>query len=333
MLNEIKAAANAGGPLVPREERKRDVTILIVDDEENICEYCGETLLEAGFRTVFETTYASALDRLRREQLGILLVDMKLPDGDGIALIREAKRLNPNIEAILMTAYTSIESAVAALKSGAFDYIPKPFDKEMLVLSCERCVDKFFLNLENVQLKEIISIGEVTQAMSSMMDVNVLVEFALETVLDMLRATSGSIMLFDEHDQVLRVACQVGLRDEVDGSVAVKLGERIAGWVAQHQEPLILQSITGDARFNALQPRDNIVSSICVPLSFWQKLIGVMNINREELPVPFTRTDLEVSSIIAGQIAIAIEHSRTVERLRAAAGAAAPRAPESSPGA
>lgn len=328
MLNDINRVANSCGPLVPREERKRDVTILIVDDEENICEYCGEALREAGFHAVYETTHTGALERLRREQLGIMLVDMKLPDGDGIDLIRQAKKLNPNLEAILMTAYTSIESAVAALKSGAFDYIPKPFDKEMLILSCERCVDKYFLNLENVQLKEIISIGEVTQAMSSIMDVNVLVEFALETVLDMLRASSGSIMLFDERDKVLRVACQVGLRDEVDNSVAVKLGERICGWVAQHQEPLILQSITGDARFSALSPRDNIVSSICVPLTFWQQLIGVMNINREELPVPFTRTDLEVSSIIAGQIAIAIEHSRTVVRLRGLA-----RPTESSPAA
>ncbi len=328
MLSDIHAAASGRGPLVTREERKRDVTILVVDDEENICEYCVEALQEAGFRAVLETSYAGAHDRLLREQLGIMLVDMKLPDGDGISLIREAKRLNPNLEAILMTAYTSIESAVAALKSGAFDYIPKPFDKEMLILSCERCVDKYFLNLENVQLKELISIAEVTQAMSSMMDVNVLTEFALETVLDMLRATSGSIMLFDERDQQLRIACQVGLRDEVDASVAVKLGERICGWVAQHQEPLVLQSITGDARFNAQSPRDNIISSISVPLSFWQKLIGVMNINREELPVPFTRTDLEVTSIIAGQIAIAIEHSRTVERLRAAS-----HPPESAPGA
>ncbi len=317
MLDELKTAAVGRGPLVPREERKKDTLVLIVDDEENICEYCLAALQEAGFRAVYETSFAGAQTRLQGEAIGILLADMKLPDGDGITLIREAKRVNPSLEAVLMTAYTSIESAVAALKSGAFDYIPKPFDKEMLVLSLERCADKHFLNLENVQLKELISIAEVTQAMSSMMDVDVLAEFALETVLDMLHATSGSIMLFDEASQTLRVGCQVGLREEVDASVAVRLGERIAGWVAQHQEPLILQSITGDARFSSLTPRDNIISSLSVPLSFWQKLIGVMNINREETPAPFTRTDLELCSIIAGQIAIAIEHSRTVERLRA----------------
>lgn len=297
--------------------QKQDITIQVIDDEENICEYCSEFLTSAGYRVVADLASGPALDRLRSEPIAVMLVDLKLPDQDGIALIREAKRINPNLEAILMTAYTSIESAVAALKSGAFDYLPKPFDKEQLLLSIERAVEKYFLNYENVQLKELMSIAEVTQAMSSTMDVNVLLEFILETIIDMLKAENGSIMLFDPAAKTLAIACQVGLPDEVAAQSVQKLGERIAGWVAQTREPVILQNgLRTDPRFQHLTPRTDIRSALSVPLVFWEQLVGVLNVSRTELPVPFTRTDLELATIIGTHIAIALEHSRMCERLR-----------------
>src|SRR5262245_39833395 len=83
---------------------------------------------------------ATAVAALRRERPGVVLTDLRLPDGDGFGVLRAAKELDPELPVIVMTAYGSIQDAVAAMKQGALDFLAKPIDPDHLLLLLERAI-------------------------------------------------------------------------------------------------------------------------------------------------------------------------------------------------
>jgi len=104
--------------------------ILVVDDEAVVRDSMSDWLIDAGYEVVTAENGSQALDVIERERVGIVLADLVMPGMDGIELMKRAKELTPNIAVIIMTAYGSIPTAIAAMKEGAYDYIEKPFCPE-----------------------------------------------------------------------------------------------------------------------------------------------------------------------------------------------------------
>jgi two-component system response regulator PilR (NtrC family) len=105
--------------------------ILIVDDEQSICDVLMISLKKAGYVVASETNPRRALERLKRETFDLVLQDLKMPEMDGIDLLREIKKLREETVVIIMTAYTTWDRAVEAMRLGAYDYIKKPFDTQI----------------------------------------------------------------------------------------------------------------------------------------------------------------------------------------------------------
>jgi len=105
--------------------------ILIVDDEQSICDVLSISLKKEGYLVASETNPRRALDRLKREPFDLILQDLKMPEMDGIDLLREIKKLREETVVIIMTAYTTWDRAVEAMRLGAYDYIKKPFDTQI----------------------------------------------------------------------------------------------------------------------------------------------------------------------------------------------------------
>ena len=105
--------------------------ILIVDDEQSICDVLSISLKKEGYVVAAETSPRKALERLKREPFDLVLQDLKMPDMDGIDLLREIKKLREETVVIIMTAYTTWDRAVEAMRLGAYDYIKKPFDTQI----------------------------------------------------------------------------------------------------------------------------------------------------------------------------------------------------------
>ena len=107
-------------------------TVLIVDDEPDIRELLGITLSRMGLNSSSAATLGEARDKVAQLQPDLCLTDMRLPDGNGISLVEYIQREFPEIPVAMITAHGSVETAIAALKAGAFDFISKPIELERL---------------------------------------------------------------------------------------------------------------------------------------------------------------------------------------------------------
>jgi DNA-binding NtrC family response regulator len=127
--------------------------ILIVDDEPDMVEDCVRILRPSGHCCATATDPRRALDLLEMERPDVLVTDLKMPEIDGMALLHRAHELDPAMPVIVVTGFATIESAVEAVKGGAFDYLPKNFSVEQLRVAVDRALRHRSLQVENTNLR------------------------------------------------------------------------------------------------------------------------------------------------------------------------------------
>ena len=130
------------------------IRILVIDDEPVICNGCQQSLADRGHSVDARMTGREGLDAILQGNYEVILLDMKLPDLDGMEILRTLKKEKPGESIIVMTGYSTVKNAVDAMQLGAFDYLAKPFSDDELVLSVERAADKRRLILENLALRK-----------------------------------------------------------------------------------------------------------------------------------------------------------------------------------
>ena len=128
--------------------------ILIVDDDDMVRLAVSENLKDNGFITVEAATGQEAIDIFQREKPASVILDLKMPGMDGLATMRELKKINPAIPVIINTAYGDVPTAVEAIKLGAYDFILKPHDFDRLMLTLKRAAEKFELDKKVERLEE-----------------------------------------------------------------------------------------------------------------------------------------------------------------------------------
>ena len=124
----------------------RNGSVLIVDDEIDMVGVLHNFLEENGFTVVATLSARKALELLRAHNFDLLIADLVMPEMDGIELLNAAWEIDPDLIGIIMTGHGSIESAVDAMKAGAFDYLLKPFEFKMLLPICARAMKVRQLN-------------------------------------------------------------------------------------------------------------------------------------------------------------------------------------------
>lgn len=129
-------------------------TILLVEDKDSMAQMLKETLESAGYSAVVARDGLEGIRILKERHIDLVLSDLKLPRKDGIEVLKAAKAENQLTPVIVMTAFGTIENAVAAMKEGAFDFITKPFDTDHLLLLIRRALEAQRMVTENILLKD-----------------------------------------------------------------------------------------------------------------------------------------------------------------------------------
>jgi DNA-binding NtrC family response regulator len=131
-------------------------TILVIDDEPVICEGCKMVLSGDKYSVESTTSGTTGLNKALENKYDVILLDLRLPDRDGMEILNNIRNKQSSSYIIIMTGYSTVTNAVKAMKSGAFDYIAKPFSDEELTLSVEKAIENKRLKEENLSLREQI---------------------------------------------------------------------------------------------------------------------------------------------------------------------------------
>ncbi|MBI2224956.1 MAG: sigma-54-dependent Fis family transcriptional regulator, partial [Betaproteobacteria bacterium] len=131
--------------------------ILVVDDEEIVIRSCVRILGESGYEVEAVQSGVDALRKVEESQYDVLILDIMMPKMDGLEVLQRVKETHPDIDVIMITGLSQIETAVRCMKLGAFDYLPKPFDPDELKLVVERALERRRLLQENLNLRSEVS--------------------------------------------------------------------------------------------------------------------------------------------------------------------------------
>ncbi len=288
--------------------------ILVVDDEPVVVRLCTRVLTEDGYQVQGVSRGREALTWLEEERFDLLLIDLMMPDVDGLTILQRARELDPSVAAVVITGHGTMQNAIESLRAGARDFILKPFAPDELSPVVAGVLEEQRKERENLLLRARLPILEISQTMMTEENMISLAEQLLETVRQQINADRGSLMLLDERTGELYIAGAVGLPAEVADGMRVPVERGIAGRVLLREEPLVLDDQAElESSWRALMVKPEITAAVCVPLRTKNKAIGVLNLSRLGGGTPFTPGDLNLLSIVGSQIATALENARLYE--------------------
>lgn len=303
--------------------------ILVVDDEAVVRDLISDVLIGEGYAVASAPSGPAALDLLKSDDGFVLLfTDIMMPEMDGIALIREARRVSPSIIPIVMTGFATLETARAAVKEGAYDYVLKPFSLSEIKLAVTNAFERFRLAHENARLREITELFNISETIANFRDEKSLLNFILRAALERVAAERGSIMVLTRDGKAFEVAASIGLPHEAAKSTA-DIGKSIAGIVAHKAQPLLIKNIEDVPELQNMSRRLKEPSFISVPLERKQRpghtvgssdfsearVLAVLNVTRKRGGRHFTEGDLKILSIVANHAAAAMENVRLVHHV------------------
>jgi DNA-binding response OmpR family regulator len=258
--------------------------ILVVDDERVIREMLSDFLGLEGYvvRTVEDGV--QALEELQRRSYNLVISDLKMPNMSGLELIEKITELGIPVLTVIMTGFGTVETAIEAMKHGAYDYVLKPFRVEEVVHTVQRGLDRQRLQHENLRLKDALSIYKISEAIATSLSVERVLDLVLDAVLDAVSADVANLLLekpqpdrrpgdplgpFVEHAR--KVSPRFGPAD-----TAPPLNFAEVFPLFQEDKPLLAHGARAH-RFLLGPPEKRLVSFCSIPLKLKGRIIGMLS--------------------------------------------------------
>jgi len=294
------------------EDRPR---ILVVDDEKVIRDMLADFLGMEGYVVRTAEDGASALGELSKGHYDLVISDLKMPRMGGIALLDEIGKTAPDALTVIMTGFGTVETAIDAMKRGAYDYVLKPFKLDEVVHVVQRGIEKQRMAAENLRLREALSLYKVSEAIAASLSLDEVLETVADSCLDEVRGDLVSTWLDDGQGAFFE---RQHLRS-AQLPEGASLGRVDPDTVASHlrPDPLLLEQGVKGMRFFAQPPGLPLVSLMAVPLRVQQRMMGFIVVASFAKGKKFDEGRRKLLSIIASRAAAAIENARLYEDLQA----------------
>jgi len=327
------------------DERPR---VLVVDDEKFIRDILEEYLTLEGYLVHAVEDGAAAVAELTSGHFDIVVSDLRMPRMGGIELLAEVAMLAPSTLTIIMTGFGTVETAIEAMKRGAFDYILKPFKAQDVIRIVQRALEKQRLAAENIRLREAVSLYTVSEAIATSLSFDQVLAAVGDTAINELKADLVSTWLDDGDGHFVEMQRLVspGVSESflagasTIGTSAIAsnlgaLGSRLHGVQidAQHDEvgtlsprsflehyeehSALLEHGTTGMRFFLSSPVAPLVSLVSVPLRTKTRLLGWIAVASFTKQKRYNEGHRKLLSIVGSRAAAAIENARLYEDLRA----------------
>lgn len=179
--------------------------ILIVDDDAFFRVLCSDILTNGGFLVKTASSGNEALNIIENDDVDIVITDLVMPDVSGLEVLQRTKQHNTLIDVIMVTGHGSIESAINALKNGAFDYIRKPLNEDELIHTVNSCMEKKALLEENQEMRQSLKLFEVSRAITSTLEISRLYNISLDALLQLVPGEAGITVFYEEEGKKLDI--------------------------------------------------------------------------------------------------------------------------------
>jgi PAS domain S-box-containing protein len=278
------------------------VHVLVIDDETMMCAALSAMLKADGYQVVTAQSGKEAVERLRSRQFEVAITDLVMPEMDGIQTIVALKKLDPDMEVIVLTGHGGVESAIAAIKHGACDYLLKPITMPQLCAAVARALEKRRSNTS-------LSLYDAGPTLLAALETQEPILAVLKSAQSTMRATAVGLALVPRQG--------TGLHVEVSGSDG-RLDEAAVKSLALHT--MQARQSLRDPSFEAGDPYCGEAgipagSILTFPLEVRGALLGALVLWRENSVVPFTVLELRSGEILAAEIAIALDNAHLCREL------------------
>lgn len=269
--------------------------ILVVDDERNVLLTVAAILRQEGYDVDAVDNGAEALRTLGERKFDLVLTDLKMPDVDGLDVLRAAHTQSPSTVTVVMTGYGSVDSAMEAVQLGAYEYLLKPTEVAELKQAVKR-------SLERKRLSEIDTLYRVSQAITGAATIDTVAAEVTESVRTVLGVAHASLATMSgDHN-----ACDVALRDALSDP---QLRERLQSGAVITQEDEL-------ERLRAWRGSSGIHSFVLVPGIGNRQLVCALCVDNGPSPYEFHASALRFLQSLAGQAALALENSFLIAELK-----------------
>jgi len=294
------------------EDRPR---VLIVDDEKFIREILADFLGMEGYVVRTAEDGAAALNELSQAHYDMVISDLKMPRMGGIELLEAIGRTSPKALTVIMTGFGTVETAIDAMKRGAYDYILKPFKVEEVIHVVQRGIEKQRLAAENLRLKEALSLYKVSEAIAASLSLGEVLATVADTALVEIKGDLISTWLDDgEGGYFERQNLRSGDGERLGG--VGQLDPRVFAAHFQSDSTLLEHGAKGE-RFFASLAEAPVQSIIAVPLWMKTRLLGWITVLSFTKSKRFDEGQRKLLSIVGSRAAAALENARLYEDLRA----------------
>ena len=299
----------------PHDESPR---ILVVDDEEVIRDILADFLAMEGFEVRTAPDGAAALAELTQGHYDLVLSDLKMPHMGGIELLESIGVHAPQVVTIIMTGFGTVETAIDAMKRGAYDYIMKPFKMEEVVHTVRRGLERKKLAAENMRLKEVLSLYKVSEAIAASLSLDEVMRNVTDAALHEVTADVVQVLLDDGHGSLFERACVVNPR------FLTPLAEADFGRLSQ---PQLVAHFAEDRKLRVhgercsdyfeRQPVLPAFSMLVTQLTMSGRTIGYLSALSFTPNKLFDEGQRKLLSIVSDRAAAAIENAKLYEDLKA----------------
>ena len=291
--------------------------ILVVDDEKVIREILAEFLTLEGYVVRAVEDGEKALTELRTRPYDLVISDLKMPRVSGLQLLEKVTEENINVLTVIMTGFGTVETAIEAMKKGAYDYILKPFKVEEVIHVVQRGLYRQQLQAENIRLREALTIYKVSEAIAMSHDVDHILDVILGAAIDEVDADVATLYLRDPRtgryeERVKRVhqnhrPLPGGLPTPAFDSLMEQFGQNL---------PIVVHGAKASMFFSPTSGQEHLVSFVSVPLQVGGNVIGMLNVFSFTRGKKFDEGHRKMLSVLASRAATAIDNARLYDDLR-----------------